>query len=747
MASPFRIFRKYQKAFLAIAAVLAMIIFVFADLLTGALSSPASSGRDNLTLATWDSGSMTARELEALLQRRIFISRFLSDINQTGGRRLIDNGGTPLRLSIPSFILAENASINQVYVGCVSTRILSQLAQEAGIAVSDHQLSNYLKEMSYGQLEGHEIVGMLPGNRSQTERRLLAGLRELLLGNTYLSNFESAIASVTPEQRWQDWRRINERISLDAAIVPAARFVSKVPEPSEIELSQFYELHKDNVGGLQQYVMGRLLPAPSPGFREPRRVKLQYLLGDVAAKTQELLDSVTEEAIADYYERNKRQMFVKARDTAREAPPDDSGPGETRDESQTEDAAPTADFEQPDRETDNPAESEQSEQPQDNASGGTLPSRSPFRLVVLQDGEAETGETAEAETETSEESTDSENVETEGDEVTEDDQEDLEFEPLENVRDQIRSKLATDKAVIQLQPLADKAYGKLDAEYRPYGLEVAEAEEKKAERPAPPANLADLKAMASELGLVYQETALLPASDLAEKFVGRATDAQNRRVRVVEAAFGALALYEPFLAKDLDGNWYVVNKVEDKPTRIPPLDEIRDQVIDAWKKREAAKLALEKAEQLAKELEASGEALDLFFAGQPYETVTTDMFSWQTFGSIPLEYQPRPPQLGEAPPLEAVGPDFMSTVFSLEPEKVAALMNHSQTNAYVFKLASREQSRDQLRQQFLEEANTSIASLVLLQVRTESSNRALINQIMSQVDLNTDALEEYLRPK
>ena len=44
MASPFRIFRKYQKAFLAIAAVLAMVIFVFADLLTSAVFSSRGEG-------------------------------------------------------------------------------------------------------------------------------------------------------------------------------------------------------------------------------------------------------------------------------------------------------------------------------------------------------------------------------------------------------------------------------------------------------------------------------------------------------------------------------------------------------------------------------------------------------------------------------------------------------------------------------------------------------------------------------
>ena len=58
MASPFSIFRKHQKAFLAIAAVLAMVVFVFADLFTSWMSSdPRSSGTEVVT--SWKGGKLT----------------------------------------------------------------------------------------------------------------------------------------------------------------------------------------------------------------------------------------------------------------------------------------------------------------------------------------------------------------------------------------------------------------------------------------------------------------------------------------------------------------------------------------------------------------------------------------------------------------------------------------------------------------------------------------------------------------
>ena len=76
MASPFSIFRKYQKAFLAIAAVLAMIVFVFADLfLSWGTTSPADSGSQVVT--SWKGGQITERELSILQQRRYFLNEVL----------------------------------------------------------------------------------------------------------------------------------------------------------------------------------------------------------------------------------------------------------------------------------------------------------------------------------------------------------------------------------------------------------------------------------------------------------------------------------------------------------------------------------------------------------------------------------------------------------------------------------------------------------------------------------------------
>ena len=781
MASPFYIFRKHQKAFLAVAAVLAMVIFVFADLFTSAVfSSRGQNKRLGMTVASWDGGAMTGREMETLTQRRIQISTFLARLQQAGAERLRDNGGTPMNPNVPNLILAQNLNRFQVHGGCINTRILSQLAKQKGISISDEQINDYLKELSFGQLRGDEIINLLSrgsqANQKQRVEQLFSGLRELLLGNTYLTSYHSALECVTPEQRWQDWRRVNERISLDATILPAQQFVSKVPEPTEVELRQLYDEYKNQVGDLQQWVSGRPLPSPNPGFMVPRRVKLQYLLGDIEAKSQELLDSVTEAEIAEFYESRKAQMFVKE-----ESPSDTATTAATTTEAATTEAATTEAASKDDPKNDAKDENDAKEDSESgnsesgnsesgNRESGNVSRPNPFRLVLLQAEETAPEEISAIESsekssvtdklDTDELETDeleTDELETSADDNSEDKKE-VEYEPLDNVRELIKRRVASQKAAEELLTSVEKAADQLQQEYRYYAPDLADAEEQNTELPKLPENLADLAALAKSTGLIHEKTVFRSRAQLFETFVGKAAkssidsadDEPQPEEIVARAMFdGSCSLHEPFLAKDLAGNWYLVVKTEEEPERVPPLEEIRDDVVDAWKLRKGAQLALAEAEQLAKGAKASGESLDIFLAGKPYETETTDLFSWLDFGTTPLEYlqyNPRRPQISDAPPLESVGPKFMEKAFDLQPQQVATVLNHDQSSAYIIRVAKHEKPEEELRRQFLAETNSSVAGYIMSQMRFEEARQGLISQLMSQANLNIDQLQEYLRP-
>ena len=75
MASPFRVFRKYQKMLMAIAGVVCMFVFVVGDSLFSYLSGGrnARAGEDHDAKATavhWDGGKLTNRQLSELVFRR-----------------------------------------------------------------------------------------------------------------------------------------------------------------------------------------------------------------------------------------------------------------------------------------------------------------------------------------------------------------------------------------------------------------------------------------------------------------------------------------------------------------------------------------------------------------------------------------------------------------------------------------------------------------------------------------------------
>ncbi len=755
MASPFYLFRKYQRAFIAIAAVIAMFIFVLADpLMTWLQQANGGSQRNAETeVATWEGGSLNLQQLESLAQRRYRISEFLTNLVGIAAGMVEQEGGSPVPPTLPDFRL-QDTDPRSVQVGCVTTRVLANLAEESGISVSHEVINHYLKEWGLRRMGDAEIANLL-SRAGLSDRALFSGLRELLMGNFYISSYSLATRGVMPEERWQDWKRINERIAIDAAILPADKFVAEVPEPTEAELQQFYELHKDRVPDIPQLVLGARLSSPDPGFREPRRVRLQYLLGSVDDWTQKTLDQVTDAEIADYYERNKRAQFV--RDASNSA---DSLFNELEKitEEETANGESASDDSQGD---DSSSDDTDEDQPAEDDSSSTTP-QSPFQLAAFQADEPES-ETAsdeassdaapasvESEGDSTAEANDDSAVENSTDDSNNDSTEEstseeapAEYVPLEEVKEQIRRTLARDKAVVELQKIVDRTYTRLKTAYTPYGVSVVNARSNESDLPAPPAKLSDYKSLAKETGLASEETVLLSQLELSETFVGRAFDAQSRREGVFQAMFGDQELFEPYRALDLDGNSYIVSKLEDVPTRVPEFSEVKDAVLAAWKQQEAAKLALAKAEELAKQAKDNEQSVEEIAKEAGYEVVTSDMFSWLNFGTTPQEMQ-RGPRLGDAPPLEEIGPEFMTKAFELEADQKAAVLNYDGSAAYLIQLDRREQTEEELRNRFLSEINTWYGGRVMNSARWGSAQRQLLGELSERVGLNLDKLEEFL---
>jgi hypothetical protein len=761
MAHPFRYFRKHQKVFMAFAAIIAIIVFVAGDYFT---SMMGQSGGPNpkQVVATWKGGSLTAAELENLSQRRYFISEFLLRLASEGYNRVLAEGGTP-QTTAPDFILPRGTKGRSVATGVISTRILADQAKKAGMTVSDDVINHFLKEVSFRRVNDSEIVTILEsirqGSRRELEDLVFAGLRELLLANTYMSSYRSNYLNVLPEQRWEDWRRINERISLEVAALPVSDFVKDVPAPKEADLKAFYEQYKNNEARVPHLVGNTILPSADPGFKVPRKVKLSYLLGDINAWSEKYRDSITDAEIADYYERNKRTQFVKSEGDIAEFDTElfqTTPPAAGTETPATETESPAAETSEATEAT--PTEETSTEEeapaaPADNESGSATRA-SKIQLAAFQVDDAEADDavkeaTEEAVAEGEAAVTDTEAAETPAEddadtaEESEEDEVKIEYVPLEEVKDTIRNKLARDKAVVEVRKAMDRVYAELDTEYKPYSFAVVTAKSDKKELPKPPAALTNLKERAAATGLASEETVLLTQREMADTFVGKARDVQTDTQPVGLSAYADLNLYQPLLAKDLDGNFYLVTKVEDVAENIPTFDNAKEQVEKQYKEREAAKLALKKAEELATAAQKSGDSLKVALAGKPYEIINTDFFSFLTFGTTAADMQ-QGPKLGDAPPLEAVGPDIMRKAFELKDKEVAALLNYDQSNAYVFRLDRRESTPEELHNLFLKEANNWYGGGIMMQGHIMNQQNEVLAEVVEKAGLDEERAEKYL---
>ncbi|MEM9658472.1 MAG: hypothetical protein AAF961_08935, partial [Planctomycetota bacterium] len=322
-------------------------------------------------------------------------------------------------------------------------------------------------------------------------------------------------------------------------------------------------------------------------------------------------------------------------------------------------------------------------------------------------------------------------------------EEEVRYVPLDDVQDSIRDRLAEDKAIEALEVRMNEAMFELQTAYATYGAMATEALEQGEPLPQPPPALADLKPIAEKYGLSTDETGLFTQRELAdETIVGRAYDPQTRRGYVADVAFGSLELYEPYLARELAGDWYLVLKTKDIPYKVPTFEEVKKKVQVAWKLREAAGLAEEKVKELAAEATQSEESFTKFFEEKGYRVIEkTDMFSWLTFGLAgPTGGQQ--PMVSMVPDLENIGPQFMATAFELQDDQTAGVLNFDQSEAMVIKVHSRELSRDDLQKLFLATESYSRESRVaMMRQRQRTFANVLEQQLIERTNLDLSEWE------
>ena len=299
MANPMNLFRRYQKIMLAVLGILCMLIFVVAEPLM-------QLGRNNKiedpVVVRTNFGELRQSDLQQKINARErlndFLVRAISDAAQLVTRQ---QGADPQRAGmLAQTMLMQLAERN--FLGdhlatepaIVRSMLLEHNAQALGMTISDREVFDVLRQLTFEQLSVEQLAGLARGV-GFSEQELLNELRGNQLANQFYAMMLglNEYTGVSPEQRWEYFQRLNRAVSIEALPVKVADFVGQVSTPDDNQLQTLYEQHKHDVARRE---------SPTPGFHEPAQGKFQYFkasyepyLDEIEVPPAEIYDTYEEE--------------------------------------------------------------------------------------------------------------------------------------------------------------------------------------------------------------------------------------------------------------------------------------------------------------------------------------------------------------------------------------------------------------------------------------------------------------------
>lgn len=687
MAGSFDIFRRYQRSLLVFVAIVAMFaFFVLPPILQMGFGGPAGDP----VAVTWKDGAIREAELDRAVAMRTVVNRFLAESAMAAGR-------DPSQL--PLFADSEEQVVRSM--------MLAKEATANGLVVSDSAINDFLGQWTNNLVRPDQfrdiIAGLRLGSMGVSQRDVFDALRTELTARNMFLLFQTGFSGDPPGWRWDYFCRLERQATIEAVPVVVESVAAEVAEPSVGELRTFFDRYKED------------LPDPrsvDPGFREPHRVKYQYLVAKREAFLDKAKAEVTDADIADYYEKNKETMF-------RERPkPPAAPPAEASDAAAKKDDA-TASGDTAEGKAENKAEknSEDATKPAtkptvEGDKQGAADSRLPFQQVAFRqpavapaadtktvaDKPASDKPAAEPSVSGADPKTEAKSEAKPADKPP---AEEPKFEPLEKVTDEIRSRLAGERA----DRAIDAIFSAVASDMTGYAEDFAlwQAQQEKGPAPQPP----DFDKIAEKQGLEAGRSELVAADQAVGaggigqsfEFVPDSTSRFGLRQRNwIEQMYGEGApSLRPVTSRDVAGSRYLSWKVEDQPEFTPSFETARAQVEQAWKIVEGRAVAEKKAAALA--ARAATQSLTEVVAGEGLEAVKVGPFSWLSQGTVP---QGTPPFVSDPAGLIMPGDDFMEAVFALQPGQTATAFNEPKTICYAIRMESLAPPLEDLEKRFLE---------------------------------------------
>jgi peptidyl-prolyl cis-trans isomerase D len=275
--------------------------------------------------------------------------------------------------------------------------------------------------------------------------------------------------------------------------------------------------------------------------------------------------------------------------------------------------------------------------------------------------------------------------------------------PFDEVRSVLALAVAEDRAQAEIAEkfnrIKDEVLIPFSDEYSTAVDELAEARKQNPNATKALPTAPSLEELAKREGLSYEQTKPLSQAE-ADRYgqisgaeVGMTRTGGGRRF-ADEFFDPRKRLFEPEELTDLLGTRFLVRKIEDTDAHVAPLDDVRSEVVLAWKTKAARVMAEKAAQDIADGLKKKGNAIkDATFEG--YRVVVIPPITRRQSSlmpSVPGQFQFESAPVENTPIVEVphTGEAFRDAYFGLQAGSTAVASNQPRTIFYVLAFERRE---------------------------------------------------------
>jgi hypothetical protein len=750
MASPFSIFRKNQRLWMAGAVLIAILSFVVAPMLQSFSGYGGSAGRNRdakAIAASWAGGSITREQLDTELTQLAIANTFLRKLAVD----VRDKGGFPQVPEVrPDFSVVGISQDTRDPSIIVQRKLLVAEANRLGIHFDDQSVKRFLQKFVDGKLSGDQIQKALrevSGGRMNLMdfNRLM---REELTKNALLrvanvsERFEERVNSqglpttvlAPPSKNWQYFQRFNKTASIEAFPVFVKDFETQVTaKPSDRELRALFEKGK---------TLTRIdVPIQTePAFMTPQMADFEFIACDVDKIINEEMLKIPEDVLRSEYERRVKENQYRVPDTTppAETPAAPETPATTDAPAESTESKPAAEPPASLPPTlENPAEvPAASEAPADGVKPQAFLPNNPnssVKLVSYQDPAAEpqtppatdpapataattTTTAADTPTLTIQDSAPQDSAPADAGGALPPTTPATESMPMrtqtfEEVREAIARESAAGQAFKVLEQRISEIRDQMEiysVNRRAYERAVAEKDSSVAEPEKP-----NLQEIADKFGFDFGQTGLVDIRTASTFAIGRSRVARGIRMQPFEFIQLIGVEPDPYDSENI-GNLYVPLisssmltrflfwKVDQTSASTPSYESAKEAVQTVWQTQRAAELAEAKAKELASRVGASSLSESLDSESDRALVVRPTPFTWLNamFANFDI-------QLSNVDGLKPIGNDFMDKVFATAPGQTTIVADLAKEVYYVIKVNGFAPSEEDLLARFSTAPNTT----------------------------------------